>query len=945
MKTKYLTMPKRFLSLVLIAVLVLSAVITGLPAANLTGVASGVDEDSGSIEVSKIELDENGKPYTNILTLKEGYYSATVTAGWPGAMTGNGFWHIKVHVENTKTSPEGFNYPLAIGNQKNRIEIGWANVNIIDDKVIFTIVGYNEANPKPWSTELYTKLSDVPKNASKSKHNDIGPSKTFGLPDTNEDGYIYLFFHSQGLHTFSEAATVIIKETGKFATKFNFQITDLYGKPIPIDQRNTTFIIDGFASGSEIRVVGGGEIVDGANGMFTLYSGARAVINGLAPGTYKITETLTGNVLAYTTSIDIDGAKTTGLVGEATVIAGESVSVAYENERPRDAKAPMELSVKKILREANGNNSTDTTDFTFEVRKYNGSGVPVAVDLGGYTTEISGGALVAGGVNGEFTLKNGGIFKISGSEDYCYTNYIIQEIIPDPGINYTTIITNGIGNANIDNAARTIKILESDLALSKSIVFTNTKPKPPPVKGELLLKKIATGAAAGTFEDIEFEFNVVFTGPDLTEITVTGTPAKNKWIRIDSNVWRGTLRDGEAVTFENVPLGTTMYEIYEEELTNWEIYAGLEDTFTQSKTITVENKYVPLTEPPETTPEPTTTAESTTAAPTTEPTTEPTVDETTEPATEPATEPTTEPTIDETTEPATPEPTETTEATEATTEAATEVTTAPTTERPTLPPEVAERIIDSDLPPEIIEKKLNSDLPPEIIEKMLDSTILTPQAIELILNIGATDYRNSDYIEDMPDGYLLVLLDDDDFDWDEWILFDDWLVPLGSLVLPNGTPVEDFNFTVILDMLVPMGNMLLLTVTVTVTETVAEIELPEPDEPPLHVIEPIAEVAAAPANPNPPVTVTATPLDDILLLTVTVTETVAEIELPEPDEPHPATEPAAEVVAAPANPNPPMTVTAAPKTSDRGFMLIFTGFMAASLGVIFTIYKKKRKNG
>jgi hypothetical protein len=157
-------------------------------------------------------------------------------------------------------------------------------------------------------------------------------------------------------------------------------------------------------------------------------------------------------------------------------------------------------------------------------------------------------------------------------------------------------------------------------------------------------------------------------------------------------------------------------------------------------------------------------------------------------------------------------------------------------------------MLDSELPPEIIEKKLDSDLPAEIIERKLDSTVLTPQAIELILDVGA-DFLNSDYIEDMPEGYLLVLLDDDDLEWDEWVLFDEVLVPLGSLIFPSNTPLDDFDFEEIMDMMVPLtsGSLWFLTERTEVV-TFVETEEPEPDEPP--VPEPEAEAEEMELEPE-----------------------------------------------------------------------------------------------
>jgi hypothetical protein len=51
----------------------------------------------------------------------------------------------------------------------------------------------------------------------------------------------------------------------------------------------------------------------------------------------------------------------------------------------------------------------------------------------------------------------------------------------------------------------------------------------------------------------------------------------------------------------------------------------------------------------------------------------------------------------------------------------------------------------------------------------------------------------------------------------------------------------------------------------------------------------------------------------------------------------PATEPAAEITAAPENPR-----AATPKTSDRSFTLIFAVFMIASSSVIFCLFKKRK---
>lgn len=288
---------------------------------DLGGAAKAAGE-IGSISVTKEVYEPDGDTQLkNTRTETDSIQADSVTMGYDDTGGGQSFNYAKVNVAAAKAAPDGLDFPIVHGNNKD--VVGTANIKIITksdgkDYIRFTILNYSP-NSKKWDVLAWDTMPGGNMNPL-VKHPYTGPSADILLPVPN-NGEVDVYFHGQGIEC------VIYRDV---AFDFEFQIIDkATGLPVPITPDNITFRGKSQDPPYDVVMVenGGAIVGNGRDGKFTVKNGITALISGLPAGAYVIRETTYD---AYITEIRPSGEE--GSVAEITISEnGEVQSVTFAN--------------------------------------------------------------------------------------------------------------------------------------------------------------------------------------------------------------------------------------------------------------------------------------------------------------------------------------------------------------------------------------------------------------------------------------------------------------------------------------------------------------------------------------------------------------------------------------------------------------------------------------
>ena len=258
-----------------------------------------------------------------------------------------------------------------------------------------------------------------------------------------------------------------------------------------------------------------------SGGTVSLKHGETITIEGLPEGTkYKVTEKEANTDRYVTTSNNSEG----------TINFGNN-SVSFTNTRNEEPKGS--LSVSKTV---SGTDGEHNRNFTFEVTltDANGNNLTGSYNYTGSKT----GTIKSGGT---ITLKDGETITIGGLP--VGTKYEVTEKEANTD-RYVTTSTNDKGTISENTA---------------SVSFVNARNEEP--KGSLSISKTVSGTD-GEY-DRNFTFEIVLTDDENNVLTDTYNYTGDK----EGTITYGeiiTLKDGETITIEGLPVGTK-YEVTEKE--------------------------------------------------------------------------------------------------------------------------------------------------------------------------------------------------------------------------------------------------------------------------------------------------------------------------------------------------------------------------------------------
>jgi LPXTG-motif cell wall-anchored protein len=284
-------------------------------------------------------------------------------------------------------------------------------------------------------------------------------------------------------------------------------------------------------------------INDGKDGKFTLTHDASVKFDGLAPGTYDITESVPDGFKAP--DVIVKGATgSKAITNGAEIIMTETDtagSAAFTNNKTVAPVPTISLTVSKMFGDPNASRAV-----TFIVTNNNNP-----VDLSKLTKTSSGSgsfAWVTDGKDGKFTLTHDASVKFDGLAP---GTYVVKESVPDGFDAPDVTIGGAAGSKAITNGAEIVMTANNPTG---SAAFTNNKTVAPTPTVSLTVSK--------TFGDPNANRAVTFTvtnnnNPvDLSKLTkTTGGSGSFAWVT-DGKDGKFTLTHDASVKFDGLAPGT-----------------------------------------------------------------------------------------------------------------------------------------------------------------------------------------------------------------------------------------------------------------------------------------------------------------------------------------------------------------------------------------------------
>lgn len=269
-----------------------------------------------------------------------------------------------------------------------------------------------------------------------------------------------------------------------------------------------------FPADATIKIDTGSTTTSGKTGStwsFKLKGGQTASFSGLPVGaTLEVEETAATN---YTTTVTNNG--------KATVVNGSTPVIAFTN-----TKAPGTVTVTKTV-----SGTTTTEAFQFTAQLLNGNTAINFPEGAKYTPDGGSAVSLAGQGSYTFTLQHGKTGTFTGLPDGAKLR-----ITESDYANYTTTI-----------GTETVKTIDASVAMGRTtaVTFTNTL-KTGSVK--------ITKAVVGSDTTKAFAFNATRADGEA----FPANPGTGITLKDDGMTASFTLKDGESVIFENLPVGTVL---------------------------------------------------------------------------------------------------------------------------------------------------------------------------------------------------------------------------------------------------------------------------------------------------------------------------------------------------------------------------------------------------
>jgi LPXTG-motif cell wall-anchored protein len=228
----------------------------------------------------------------------------------------------------------------------------------------------------------------------------------------------------------------------------------------PVDLSQLTKTVSGSGSFAWVN--------DGVDGKFTLTHDASVKFDGLAQGTYTVTEDVPSG-------FDAPGVTVSGAAGSKETTNGAEIvmtendpagSAAFTNKKTFVPAPTVSLTVSKTFADPGASQAV-----AFAITTSN-----AAVDLSQLTKTVSGSgsfAWVTNGTDGKFTLTHGASVAFKGLTP---KTYVVTENVPNGFKAPDVTISGGAGSKNITNGAEVVMSENNPVG---SVAFVNKKTTTP----------------------------------------------------------------------------------------------------------------------------------------------------------------------------------------------------------------------------------------------------------------------------------------------------------------------------------------------------------------------------------------------------------------------------------------------------------------------------------
>jgi pilin isopeptide linkage protein len=256
--------------------------------------------------------------------------------------------------------------------------------------------------------------------------------------------------------------------------------------------------------------------------------------------------------------------------------AEETLTVTYnepDEVEPTEPNKVVDLSDITITKVIEGE-GYETTTFTFTVTAVT-DGAPAIEDL----TIASDGTSLSVSLPSEVEFPNGGVFEYTVAEVQDATD----EAWTYDDATFTLKLEIEPYNENGDLKLDAVVVSDASGEKVDAIEFTNKYE--PTAFTTLTVKKVVEGEGDNPlYADKEFSFTITFVAPEgVTEDITVG----NDTITAPYETYEFTLKNGDELTFENIPVGTT-YTLVE---SGEEYYTGAAEVVSGETKSSVEGEY------------------------------------------------------------------------------------------------------------------------------------------------------------------------------------------------------------------------------------------------------------------------------------------------------------------------------------------------------------------